>query len=55
MNGFGALFVLPRFGPGWLAVGHPVSLDGVVLWARMRFSIYGRYAPARSIGGVCEC
>ena len=39
----------------WLAVGHAGSLDSAVLSARMRFSIYGRYVPARSIEGVCGC
>src|SRR5260221_4213243 len=33
----------------WFAVGHASSLDGVVLPARMWFSICQRYAPAGSI------
>src|ERR671923_974119 len=34
---------------GWFAVGHAAISGGVVLPARMRFSIRRRYAPARSI------
>jgi hypothetical protein len=38
----------------WFAVGHAAIQGSVVLAARMRFSIRGRYAPARSIG-ACAC
>src|SRR5260221_2688811 len=36
----------------WFAVGHASSLDGVVLPARMWFSICQRYAPARYNWGM---
>src|SRR5215475_14520636 len=34
----------------WFAVGHAAIQGSVLLPARMRFSICGRHAPARSIG-----
>src|SRR3954452_24611551 len=39
-------------GSCWFAVGHASSLGGVVLPARMRFSIRRRNTPARSIWSV---
>jgi hypothetical protein len=36
-------------------VSHAISLVGVMLSARMRFSIYGRYLPACSMEGICVC